>query len=271
MNKYEAKQEARRQRYLERSQDAAAESDRRYTAFRQVVDRIPMGQPLLIGHHSERGHRADLKRMDTHMRASVDASNKAKHYERKAEAVGTGGISSDDPEAIQKLAAELEGAESKQAAMKAANTIIHRKPKNEQTPDKLAELVALGFSESRAAQLFAPDVCGRVGFPDYALTNNGANVRRIRKRIEALRATASRQDVAQDHGGIEYREEDNRVRLVFPSKPPENVRAILKNHGFRWSPTAGAWQRFLNPAGQWAAKAVLAQITTTTGAEKPGT
>jgi hypothetical protein len=257
MNDYEQKQEARRQRYLKRADAAEAESDRRYTAFRQIVERIPMGQPILIGHHSERGHRADLKRMDRHMAAVSKESEKAEHYRNRAEAVGTGGISSDDPEAIQKLSAELEAARTKQATMQAVNAIIRQKPKNEQTPEKLASLASLGFSGAAAVKLFVPDFCGRVGFPDYALTNNSANCRRMAKRIEQLRANASRPNVAQDRGGVQYREEDNRVRLVFPGKPPEETRKMLKAHGFRWSPTAGAWQRHLNSAGRFAAEQVL--------------
>lgn len=31
--------------------------------------------------------------------------------------------------------------------------------------------------------------------------------------------------------------------MIFPDKPSEEVRKILKSNGFRWSPTYGAWQR----------------------------
>jgi hypothetical protein len=33
------------------------------------------------------------------------------------------------------------------------------------------------------------------------------------------------------------------VQLIFPGKPSDEIRARLKSNGFRWSPTAGAWQR----------------------------
>ena len=33
------------------------------------------------------------------------------------------------------------------------------------------------------------------------------------------------------------------VTLTFPEKPSEQVRSILKAHGFRWNPTAGQWWR----------------------------
>lgn len=55
----------------------AGEAEHRYQAAREIGDNIPMGQPVLVGHHSERGHRRDLARMDGHMRASVEADREA--------------------------------------------------------------------------------------------------------------------------------------------------------------------------------------------------
>ena len=55
--------------------------------------------------------------------------------------------------------------------------------------------------------------------------------------------------------------EANRIQLIFPAKPSEQVRALLKQNGFRWSPTEGAWQRMLNNSGRGAAEYVLARLT----------
>lgn len=260
MNNYEAKQERRRQRYAELADKAEQESKQRYNSFRKIADGIPMGQPILVGHHSERHHRADIKRMDNNMRKSVEASKRAEYYRGKAAGVGSAGISSDDPEAADKLQEKLAKAEKVQELYKAINKMIRKPPFGKPTPEKIAELVKLGLTELNAAEVFKPDFCGRIGIPDYRLKNNNANIRRMRQRVAQLSAVADHQEVEQEHEGVTYREADNRVQLLFPGKPPVEVRALLKSWGFRWSPTNMAWQRHLNSSGQFAAQQVLAKL-----------
>ncbi|MCC8080035.1 MAG: DUF3560 domain-containing protein, partial [Oscillospiraceae bacterium] len=95
---------------------------------------------------------------------------------------GTGGISADDPQALEKLRAKLAKLEKHQEAMKAANAAIRMKD----TAKGNARLAELGYSAQEIKQLREPDYCGRVGFPSYELTNNSANMRRIKGRIEEL-------------------------------------------------------------------------------------
>ena len=58
---------------------------------------------------------------------------------------------------------------------------------------------------------------------------------------------------------------ENRLQLVFDGKPDENVRAILKANGFRWSGRFRAWQRQLTEnavAAVWRVVAKLDEIET---------
>jgi len=64
---------------------ARARSQAGFDRATQIMDMIPMGQPVLVGHHSERRHRRDLDRMDRGMRTGVEESRKAEHYEQRAE------------------------------------------------------------------------------------------------------------------------------------------------------------------------------------------
>ncbi len=109
-NRYEERQESRRERLENAADKAARKSGQHFQAARAAVDGIPMGQPILVGHHSEARHRGALRRQDSHMRQAVDADRHAQELKRRADAVGTGGISSDDPEAVAKLREQLESA-----------------------------------------------------------------------------------------------------------------------------------------------------------------
>lgn len=243
MNDYEAKLEAKRQRYEERAARLRREADRRFGIARQIGDAIPFGQPILVGHHSEKRHRRDLDRIDRAMRAGIEATKTAAHYESKAASVGFGGISSDDPDAVAKLKVELAEAEAAHAKMIAANKLVRRKDR--------AGLAAM-FPEKIADKLLTPDYCGRFGFPSYAISNNGANIRRIKDRIAQLEKAAAREtkeSAPVDGLRVVENAEANRVQLIFEGKPADEVRAKLKGFGFRWAPSEGAWQRHLNGNG----------------------
>lgn len=101
----------------------------------------------------------------------------------KIRSVGTGGISSDDPQAVEKLEAKLAALEKHQELMKAANVAIRMKDPTEGD----AKLAELGYTPEDIAKLREPDFCGRIGYPAYLLQNNNANIRRIRGRIEELK------------------------------------------------------------------------------------
>lgn len=104
----------------ERAAEAAeAESDARYAAYRQIADHIPLGQPILVGHHSERGHRADIRRMDNHiakmgeaMRVAevraARAENLRRHLERGDSAVTIGNRIKRDEAEIRRLSRMLD-------------------------------------------------------------------------------------------------------------------------------------------------------------------
>ena len=97
-NRYEEKQATRRERFEDLADKNAQRSTDFHAASRRAVEHIPMGQPILVGHHSEGRHRADIKRAHSAMNKSCEAQEKADYYARKAAGVGGGGISSDDPE-----------------------------------------------------------------------------------------------------------------------------------------------------------------------------
>lgn len=259
MNSYEAKLEARKERLENAAASAVQSSNAAYRSAHKATEGIVMGQPILVGHHSESRHRGAIRRADNSMRKCVDESKRAEELARRAAAVGTGGISSDDPDAIKKLRAQLETLEAHQAEMKAANKIIKSKKTD---AEKIAALVALEFDESEAATLLRPDYAGRVGYPSFTLTNNNANMRRIAQRIEDLAAHAQREEKTIEGNGYTYREDtaENRVMFCFDGKPAQEIREKLKGGGFRWSPSRDAWVRQLTGNGIYAGEVIRAWL-----------
>lgn len=241
MNEYERKQEARRDRLQARADRLTREGEGRIARGRDMASIIPFGQPILVGHHSEKRDRSYRAKIRGNFEKGFEALKEAGEAAARAASVGTGGVSSDDPEAVAKLREQLAEREADQAAMVAANKLARR----EGTPQPYAA---------------------------YQLTNNGGNVRRIAARIADLERAATRTDKETLHNsGVRVFENaaDNRIQLFFPGKPESTVRDMLKKWGFRWSPNAGAWQRHLNNAGRHAAQYVLSQLPTPAQPENP--
>ena len=256
MNSYEERLEAKRERYLEKAEAARAEANRRYEQARHMGEAIPFGQPILVGHHSEKRDRAYRARMNGHYEKSFELSQKAEYYEEKAEKVGTGGISSDDPDAIKKLTEKLEKMKADQERMKAANRAIRLKD----TAKGDAKLAEMGYTPQMIKALREPDFCGRIGYPDYALSNNNANIHRVAARIKELERRQEREPVHIETDLYEFKVEDNRCQFIFDGKPDEGIRGILKSHAFKWSPSRLAWVRQASANGLYAAKAVKKEL-----------
>ena len=268
MNTFEEKRERKKDRYLELAQKnrEVAENNSISNVCGEKNTGIPFGQPILVGHHSEQRHRKHLKRIDAKVQKGFDASNKAEYYEGKVRAVENNkAIFSDDPEAVTKLKVKIEKLDLLQQQMKATNKIVKSKKKNYTQEQKMENLKILfpKSPESNLYKLFNPDYCGRIGFASYQLTNNNANIRRLKKRLEELQRKSeekTKEYFINDVKVIENTEE-NRIQLFFDSIPDVEIRTKLKQNGFRWSRYNGCWQRHLNNAGRYATKYVLVKTT----------
>lgn len=78
--------ECRQERLEARAERLQGESERRFGTVNGILEHIPMGQPILVGHHSERHARADAARIDTNMRKGIEAQKEAKDAAYRAEA-----------------------------------------------------------------------------------------------------------------------------------------------------------------------------------------
>lgn len=166
-------------------------------------------------------------------------------------------ISGLDPEAVDKLREKLANLKNSQETMKAANKIVRDKKLDDAA--KVERLAAMGLRDPHG--LLKPDFCGRVGFADYALQNNLANIKRVEGRIAELSKaeTAPKLEVKTDNG-IEVFEDEGRIQIRFPGKPEEKIRALLRSNAFKWSPTRSTWVRQATGNARAAAEYIIQQV-----------
>jgi hypothetical protein len=208
----------------------------------KLLDMIPGGQPNIVDTVSGRRAMRRREKLHAQRRRSWELLEDGRSLVARADAAEANkAIFSDDPDAIEKLHTVIAEREEAQAYMKRVNAAVRAADR--------AKLKDLGLDDAAIAKLFTPDFAGRVGFPAYALTNNLNQIQRLRERVMLLEDQRREgPKAAEKYGGVEVREEDNRVRILFPDKPSAQDRASLKRAGFKWSPTAGAWQRHASSA-----------------------
>ena len=252
MNEYEAKQEERRQRYLDRSEKAMANHDSLHEKSREMMSIIPMGQP--IHGAADRNYR---EKAWNKIGQAVREQEKAEYYENKADSVGSGGISSDDPDAVVKIKEELAELEADRDHMKRINR-EYKKVKDMDSIEMPEHLKKKGLS------VLAHQAYYGKPFPPYALQNLGANIRRYKKRLENLQSEAQKEEREPIQGNgwkIVDCKDDNRIRVTFDDgKPPKEVCKVMRSNGFVFSRQNMAWQRQLNGNGRWAAQNATKQI-----------
>ncbi|MFL7018075.1 DUF3560 domain-containing protein [Vibrio cyclitrophicus] len=258
---YQDRKESKRERLEERAAKAAAVSNERFNTASTLGKMLPFGQPILVGHHSEAKHRKHAESINTNMRKSVEAQDKADYLSRRADSVGSAGIASDDPEAVEKLKKKLEGLIKSHELMKAVNKIVRSSHMTEE--DKIEYLVNThGQTEERAKKLLRPcEFFGKFGFDTYALQNSNANIRTTRKRLEHLEALHNEAPLQGNGEAMgtawELYEEEGRIKFSFDGIPVEEVRKKLKSNGFKWSRYSKAWVRKLTPNAVFVTKRLI--------------
>ena len=103
-----------------------------------------------------------------------------------------------------------------------------------------------------------------IPYPAYALSNNNANLRRIRQRLESLKKEKGREtsEITLENLGITIKEniEDMRIQIFFEEKPEPEIREILKSRAFKWSPSNGCWQRQLSDNARYATNQIITEL-----------
>jgi len=174
-------------------------------------------------------------------------------YLKKILSVGKAGISSDDGDAVPKLKKKLESLQAEQEDMKRVNAYFRKNKTLDNCPGLSWESI-----QKLKAEMSRDRMSARAPYLGWMLTNNNANMKRIKDRIAELekKATADYSGWEFSGGVVEFDKVDNRIRIIYDGKPDEATRSKLKGWGFRWSPKNSAWQRQITNNAIYAAKQV---------------
>lgn len=166
-------------------------------------------------------------------------------------------ILSSDEKVVEMLQEKLDGLVDLQNKMKAANTYWRKNKALDGCPDLTEAEIAerKEIMEQRWRVGMAP-------YGQYELTNNNAKINNTRARLEKLKELKERGTKENENEFFKVVENTDlmRLQLFFEGKPDELTRAVVKRHGFRWSPKNGCWQRQLTPNARFALKHVVSDL-----------
>lgn len=221
---------------------AYAERTRRYLASRtSFASAWITGPSKYPAARMEKRHRIIEKRLAE----LIDFRNRALDAMRRTLRPELRPIMAGDSDAADRLREKIALAETAHAIMKATNDAHKRYLKDPSSLDSsdLNESLKATIRAYKPAYSWEPHPVA-----PYQLTNSSANIRRMKERLAEIETAQT--TPATSAAGTAARLEDcpaeNRIRLFFPGKPSEEIRATLKRNGFRWTPTLGCWQAYRN-------------------------
>jgi len=183
---YRERREAKAERLHEWADKRDDKADAAFGKADSIAREIPLGQPILVGHHSEGHARRDQERIDRGMRSGIENTRKADEMRARAENIERAAdhaIYSDDEDAIEKLRAKIAGLEAQRDRISAYNASCRSR--------KAAGDTSLLDDAQRADLLSIAKHCSyqlrKYGqFPAYTSSNLSGTIRATRKRLEQL-------------------------------------------------------------------------------------
>lgn len=290
---FEAKKEGKLAAFSALAVKKAKESAAAFKREHDILDMIPMGQPILVGHHSEKRHRSDLNKAENLFRKGIELKETSEYYAHKVDLIENSSvISSDDPDAIAKLEKKLAGIEAEIERVKAHNKnckVIHlalysfangTHVSNDNGSYQTYAVVKDGVIDwkvKRVPKEIKPIIedyakTGKLVQPPlkeenkkiegWVLQNLNGNKKRVKDRIESLKNLIKVPDLNKSINGVDLIVDkvENRVRLVFPGKPAPEIIQKLKSNGFHWSPYNKDWRRQISDRALYLAEEILKEV-----------
>jgi hypothetical protein len=186
---YRERREARAERLRQWAAKRETRAEQAAASVDTLTSLIPLGQPILRGHHSQRRAERDRDRIVNGTRRVVEHSNKAREFTSRAaniEAAAEHAIYSDDADAITRLTERIAGLERERDTIKTYNAACRKGTAHPATlPDNLARELASSI------RVWGDVQCPGGRFPSYTLRNLSGNINRNKRRLAVLAAGES--------------------------------------------------------------------------------
>lgn len=201
----------------------------------------------------EKRHNAYQNKVNEYLEFRSKAMNRIlKHF---ADPVG---IRTGSANAVEALEAKIAKAEAHQEKMKAVNALIRKHLKAEPEEKAAALIDELGLTPSEAYAILKPNCFGGIGYEHFDLSNNSANIRRMKDQLEKAKKLAVEPQADQEINGVRIvdNQEADRLQMFFPvERVDRNIYDLLKAHGFRHTPSIKGFQAYRGAnANYWAKK-----------------
>lgn len=229
--------EQRLTRREEWTQKRGASARAAFDAAHTMGEAIPFGQPILVGHHSEKRDRNYRARIDAKITRGVTDTRMAERHSNKAHGIARQldqSVFSDDADAIERLRERIADREAERDRIKAFNASCRKGSPDESI---LTERERADIATTRRVVSYQLSTGG--GFPRYVLTNLGAAIRKDKERIADIERREKRTAEAKDNGGVTVRVADDYCTVTFAEKPEREIINALKAAGFHWG--SGSW------------------------------
>lgn len=185
---YRERREARAERLRQWAEKRDARSAAAFQTARTIADGIPLGQPVLVGHHSEKRHRRDLDRIDNGMRKGIEHGRKAESMRSRADNIehaAERAIYSDDPDAIERLRERIADLEAARDRITAYNKACRKAGRV--TPEAVALLDDAQRSSLESITKYAAFQLRAGGaFPPYMTSNLSGQISKARERLARM-------------------------------------------------------------------------------------
>jgi hypothetical protein len=111
---------AKAERYENWASSAERKSESYFNKSHSITENIPLGQPILVGHHSEIRHRRDIERSWSALGKGVELMHKAEDHESRAEywAKKANDVNLSMPESLEFFEFKLEEAKARHEGLK---------------------------------------------------------------------------------------------------------------------------------------------------------